>query len=65
VGEVGLGGEVRSVAGIERRLAEAARIGFLQAIVPASAPDVAGIDLVRVSDLPDALGAALSVFAES
>ena len=65
VGEVGLGGEVRSVAGIERRLAEAARIGFLQAIVPASAPAVPGIDLVRVADLPEALGAALAVVSES
>lgn len=32
-GEVGLGGEVRPVAGIERRLQEAARLGFKQAVV--------------------------------
>ncbi len=64
IGEVGLGGEVRSVAAIERRLLEAARIGFLQAIVPQSAPEVAGIDLVRVGDLTAAMGAALAVPAE-
>ena len=35
IGEVGLAGEVRRVPGIERRLAEAARLGFTKAIVPA------------------------------
>ena len=34
-GEVGLSGEVRPVGGVERRVAEAARIGFDHAIVPA------------------------------
>ncbi len=33
-GEVGLGGEVRPVVGAERRLQEAARLGFVQALVP-------------------------------
>jgi DNA repair protein RadA/Sms len=37
VGEVGLGGEVRRVPGIDRRLAEAARLGFREAIVPRGA----------------------------
>jgi DNA repair protein RadA/Sms len=36
-GEVGLAGEIRGVAGIDRRLAEAARMGFRRAIVPAGA----------------------------
>ena len=35
VGEVGLAGEVRQVAGVPRRLAEARRIGFERAVVPA------------------------------
>ena len=35
IGEVGLAGEVRPVSGVPRRLAEAARIGFERAIVPA------------------------------
>ena len=38
-GEVGLGGELRQVAQTPRRLAEAARLGFRRAIVPASAPN--------------------------
>ena len=35
VGEVGLAGEVRRVTGVQRRLAEAERMGFRLAIVPA------------------------------
>ncbi len=34
VGEVGLSGEVRSVSQIERRVAEAARLGFRRVIIP-------------------------------
>ena len=37
VGEVGLAGEVRQVAQVGRRLAEASRLGFTRAIVPQSA----------------------------
>jgi DNA repair protein RadA/Sms len=48
LGEVGLGGEVRTVAQAARRLAEAARLGFRTAIVPASTPDVPGLQLIRV-----------------
>ena len=51
IGELGLGGEVRQVPQIGRRLAEAQRLGFDRAIVPASTPDVAGIQLARVADL--------------
>jgi DNA repair protein RadA/Sms len=36
IGEVGLGGEVRRVSGMAKRLAEARRLGFSQALVPAS-----------------------------
>jgi DNA repair protein RadA/Sms len=35
LGEVGLGGEVRPVGGMDRRLAEAGRLGFRRAFVPA------------------------------
>jgi DNA repair protein RadA/Sms len=57
-GEVGLGGEVRQVASIERRLAEAARLGFTRAVVPASAPDPPpGVTLVRVRSLVEAIAA--------
>lgn len=34
LGEMGLGGEIRRVPNVERRLAEAARLGFRDAIVP-------------------------------
>jgi DNA repair protein RadA/Sms len=34
IGELGLGGEVRRIQGVERRLAEAARMGFERALVP-------------------------------
>jgi DNA repair protein RadA/Sms len=35
IGEIGLAGEIRRVTGIRRRLAEAERMGFRRAIVPA------------------------------
>jgi DNA repair protein RadA/Sms len=35
IGEVGLGGEVRAVSQIERRVTEAKRLGFAQCILPA------------------------------
>jgi DNA repair protein RadA/Sms len=63
VGEVGLAGEVRQVGHLGRRLTEAARLGFAQAIVPASAPkDIAkgigGITVKRASTLNEALALA-------
>jgi len=33
-GEVGLGGEVRSVLGVDKRVAEAKKLGFKRAIAP-------------------------------
>lgn len=37
LGEVGLAGEVRAVPGVQRRLAEAGRLGFRSAVVPKGA----------------------------
>jgi DNA repair protein RadA/Sms len=55
-GEVGLGGELRQVSQTPRRLAEAARLGFRQAIVPSSAPkDAANIQVLRADTLTEAL----------
>ncbi len=55
-GEVGLGGELRSVPLIELRLQEAYRLGFRSALVPASAPDgPTGMTLIRAPTLADAL----------
>jgi DNA repair protein RadA/Sms len=61
-GEVGLLGELRSVGGTERRLREAARLGFTRALVPRTrgpAPSVDGLEVVPVATLRDALAAAL------
>ena len=57
-GEIGLGGEVRQVAHVRRRLGEARRIGFEQAIVPAATPDVDGMRLYKVRTVGEALLAA-------
>ncbi len=64
VGEVGLLGELRAVSGLERRLREAARLGFGRAIVPApgrgqSLPAVAGIEVIEAATLREAIEAAL------
>lgn len=57
VGEVGLSGEVRSARDVERRVAEAARLGFQKAIVPANAPAIRSpqMTIVPVGDVSDAL----------
>ena len=57
IGEVGLGGELRQVAQVARRLVEAGRLGFARAVVPASTPDTPGIELLRAADLSAAFGA--------
>ncbi|MES2631292.1 MAG: DNA repair protein RadA [Patescibacteria group bacterium] len=52
-GEVGLGGEIRSVVGVDKRIAEAKKLGFKHAIAPKSAQKTAFI--TPVSDLRTAL----------
>src|SRR5213082_4215506 len=52
LGEIGLGGEVRPVAGVERRLAEAARQGFRRVFLSArSRASVADLDVVGVDGI--------------
>jgi DNA repair protein RadA/Sms len=58
LGELGLAGEVRQVAHTPRRLAEAARLGYRRAIVPARAPQIDGIRTLAVDTLADAILAA-------
>ena len=59
IGEVGLAGEIRRVTGIQRRLAEAERMGFTRALVPPEpGPVPAGIRAVEVGDVAAALDAA-------
>jgi DNA repair protein RadA/Sms len=58
VGEVGLTGEVRAVAGLELRLREAAALGFRRAIVPQSnvlEPPKTSLDVRGVATVADAL----------
>lgn len=60
LGEVGLAGELRLVAQTERRLAEAARLGFDRALLPAAYDGTAsGLRLLRARDLRQALVAGL------
>ena len=59
LGEVGLAGEIRPVAGVTRRLSEAARLGFTRAVVPRGSvepggtPD--GMTVAEVADLAEAV----------
>lgn len=52
-GEVGLGGEVRSVIGVEKRIAEAKKLGFTRAVGPKTATKHSFI--TGVSDVRSAL----------
>jgi DNA repair protein RadA/Sms len=55
--EVGLGGELRQVAQLERRLREAARLGFGAALVASSVTvSVPGMELLPCATLREALG---------
>lgn len=57
-GEVGLAGELRQASQSERRLVEAARVGFARAIIPAGSPTPGeGVEVVRAQSLEDALRA--------
>jgi DNA repair protein RadA/Sms len=56
LGEVGLAGELRRVSAVQRRLAEAARLGFRRALVPVDpGPVPDGMAVREVSDLVSAL----------
>lgn len=68
IGEVGLSGDVRKVTALTRRLAEAARLGFTDAIIPRgaendlNAPDIRGHE---VASLSEALAVARTLESES
>ncbi len=64
MGEVGLSGELRSVNQLDRRLNEAAKLGFERAIIPATLgrgrpTRVEGLEIVRASTVAEAIEAAL------
>jgi len=53
LGEIGLGGEVRPISGLERRLAEAERLGFRTAYVSSRGGARAAVDLVPVAHVAE------------
>jgi DNA repair protein RadA/Sms len=59
IGEVGLAGEVRRVTAVARRVAEAKRLGFAHAIIPAGTDEKlpSGIRITRVDNLAQAIAA--------
>lgn len=61
LGEVGLGGELRHVTHLERRVIEAERMGFRQVLIPSNskAPELRRATLVRAATINDALSLAL------
>jgi DNA repair protein RadA/Sms len=68
IGEVGLAGEIRRVTGIQRRLAEAERLGFRRAIIPSghayqasqvSAAAGSQLEVTEAADMRSAISAAL------
>lgn len=64
IGEIGLSGELRSVSQLDRRLGEAARLGFTRIIVPAASgrrnrAEGDGVSLIRVASVADAIEAAV------
>lgn len=60
IGEVGLGGQVRSVSQMELRLKEAAKLGFKRAIVPASQAIASSeLEIIPVSRVVDAIAVGL------
>lgn len=61
IGEVGLGGQVRSVSQLELRLREAAKLGFKRAIIPKGQSFTElEIEVIPVARVADAIVAALS-----
>ena len=51
IGEVGLAGEIRRVTGIQRRIAEAQRLGFRRAVIPAGSGFLLGSSGGRGDDV--------------
>lgn len=64
VGEVGLSGELRPVSQLDRRIGEAAKLGFETCMLPASIPSgfsvPDGISLLKVRTLSEAIKTAFS-----
>jgi len=65
IGEVGLGGEIRRIHQLDRRVAEATKLGFKRIIVPSqslSVPGIgAGVDIIEVGTVEQAIQAVMGV----
>jgi DNA repair protein RadA/Sms len=63
IGEVGLSGELRSASQLDRRVAEAARLGFPRCLMPRVGPKIShppkGIELVPAGTVREAISLAL------
>jgi DNA repair protein RadA/Sms len=62
MGEVGLSGELRAISHLDRRVAEAARLGFKRCLVPKVGARIStpkDIELIPVSNLREAIGLGL------
>ncbi len=56
IGELGLSGEIRTVPGLDKRIAEAEKLGFSRAVVPSSKTTGKGkMELLKVKSLREAL----------
>ena len=59
VGEIGLSGELRSVPQMDRRISEAARLGFTRCIIPTAVKKLSrgpdGLEVVRAGSIAEAL----------
>ena len=58
IGEIGLGGEIRAVSHIDKRIQEAEKLGFKEAIVPKAnkvKKQVGGLKVVGVNKLHEAI----------
>jgi DNA repair protein RadA/Sms len=61
IGEVGLSGELRSTSQLDRRLAEAAKLGFTRSLAPngAGVPGISGLTVAEVRSVAEAIEHAL------
>jgi DNA repair protein RadA/Sms len=65
IGEIGLGGEIRSVSKADQRVMEARKLGFTRCVLPRNntrgLPSVKGMTFVEVETIDEALGAFLTL----
>ena len=61
LGEVGLGGEVRGINRMERRLAEAARLGFELAVTSESEVKGGNLEMKKVKNIKEAINVLLKI----